>query len=159
MFEMDKELAEWLKANKYGNYKGIEITPQTELVSYTYVFSVIVMSFRHKTRYYFKEAESKKAAFANTLCNLCNLLCGWWGIPWGPIWTVKETACNIGDPHTKSWGLLVEHPDIDVDAILDEYSTKERGASFYIKVVLVILAVLILGPLVILAPLAILGVF
>lgn len=99
---------EWLIKYKYGNYNGFEITPQTELVSYTYVISIIVMSFRHSTRYYFKEAERGKALMAKLLCILCNLTCGWWGIPWGPVWTVKETACNIGDPRTICWGTIAD---------------------------------------------------
>lgn len=36
---MKKELREWLCNNRYGEYKGVKITPETKLVSYTYVMN------------------------------------------------------------------------------------------------------------------------
>ena len=111
MLKMDKEFKDWLNRNSYGNYKGIEITPQTEIVSYTYVISMLVISMRHSTRYYFKEAEKQKAFCAKMLCILCNLIFGWWGIPWGPIWVVKETVCDIGNQYTKYWGEIAGKPE------------------------------------------------
>lgn len=106
MAKMDKEFQDWLNRNQYGNYNGYEITPKTELVSYTYVISIVVMSFRRSTRYYFKEAEKGKAITAKILCILCNLICGWWGIPWGPIWVIKETFCDLANSYTKYWGAI-----------------------------------------------------
>lgn len=113
MLKMDQEFKDWLNRNRYGHYKGIEITPQTELVSYTYVISMLVISLRHSTRYYFKEAEKGKAFCAKILCILCNLLCGWWGLPWGPIWVVKETAYNIGNQYIMRWGEIAGKPGND----------------------------------------------
>ncbi len=37
MFKMDEDFRNWLNQNTYGNYNGMEITPVTEMVSYTYV--------------------------------------------------------------------------------------------------------------------------
>ena len=110
MAKMDKEFSEWLNQNGYGSYKGIEITPSTQLVSYTYVISALVITYRHNTRYYFLEAEREKAAVAKLLCILCNLILGWWGIPWGPIWTIKETVCNLTNHNTRSWGEFAGKP-------------------------------------------------
>lgn len=111
MFQMDKELKDWLNQNTYGTYNGMEITPVTEMVSYTYVISVLVITFRRSTRYYFKEAEAGKAACAKVLCILCNLICGWWGIPWGPIWTIKETFLNLINDNQTYWGQLAGKPN------------------------------------------------
>lgn len=110
MFSMDKEFESWLNRNRYGDYKGIEIKPESEMVAYTYVISIVVMTFRRSTRYYFKEAESGKALAAKILCILCNLLVGWWGIPWGPIWTIKETFCNLTNSNTVFWGKFAGKP-------------------------------------------------
>lgn len=110
MANRNKDFTDWLNKNYYGNYNGIEITPQTELVSYTFVISVVVISFRHSTRYYFKEVEKGKALTAKVLCILCNLIFGWWGIPWGPIWVIKETFCNLVNSNTTKWGRLVGKP-------------------------------------------------
>ncbi|MBQ9983480.1 MAG: hypothetical protein IJP29_02715 [Lachnospiraceae bacterium] len=111
MAKMDPEFKEWLNRNTYGTYQGVEITPDTQLVSYTYVISILVMTFRRSTRYYFKEAEAGKAMVAKILCILCNLICGWWGIPWGPIWTVKETVVNLVNGNKKTWGEIVGKPN------------------------------------------------
>lgn len=110
MAKMDQDFVDWLNTKRYGTYNGVDITPETELVSYTYVISVIVMTFRRSTRYYFKEAESGKALAAKLLCILCNLTLGWWGIPWGPIWVVKETFCNLANSNKKKWGEIAGRP-------------------------------------------------
>lgn len=110
MAKMDEGFRTWLNTNRYGTYQGIEITPDTQLVSYTYVISVIVMTFRRSTRYYFMEAEHGQAVAAKLLCILCNLTLGWWGFPWGPIWTVKETVCNLINHETKTWGEIAGPP-------------------------------------------------
>lgn len=108
MFKMDEDFKDWLNRKHYGNYNGMDIAPETELVAYTYVISVLVITMRHKTRYYFKEAENGKAVAAKILCCLCNLILGWWGIPWGPIWTVSKTFSNLFDSDTVQWGQCVE---------------------------------------------------
>lgn len=100
----EQDFRTWLSENGCGNYQGIAITPESELVSYTYVISVIVITFRRSTPYYFKEAEKGKAMAMKLLCILCNLLLGWWGIPWGPIYVVKETFCNLINKRTAKWG-------------------------------------------------------
>ena len=107
MSEMNQDFRNWLNMNRFGNYRGFEITPSTQLVSYTYVISLLVVTFRRNTRYYFAEAEKKDAILAKVLCILCNLTLGWWGIPWGPIWTIKETISNLGDMKSASWGELL----------------------------------------------------
>ncbi len=110
MDKIDQEFSNWLSYNRYGNYKGMQITPQTELVAYTYVISAFVVTFRHSTRYYFKEVEREKAIAAKILCTLCNLTMGWWGLPWGPIWTIKETVVNLSDGNVKRWGEIAGTP-------------------------------------------------
>lgn len=114
MAKMDQDFLDWLNTKRYGTYDGVDITPQTELVSYTYVISVIVMTFRRSTRYYFKDVEKGKALTAKLLCILCNLTLGWWGIPWGPIWVIKETFCNLANSNTKKWGEIAGRPQEDV---------------------------------------------
>lgn len=106
-----QDFQSWLRQNRYGTYNGVEITPTTQLVSYTYVISAIVITYRKSTRYYFMDVEKKQAATAKLLCTLCNLLFGWWGFPWGPIWTVKETFCNLIDSDTKCWGAIAGSPN------------------------------------------------
>lgn len=108
---MDKEFEDWLNRNRYGSYKGIEIKPETQMVSYTYVISLLVITYRKHTRYYFLEAEREKAAVAQLLCTLCNLILGWWGFPWGPVFTIKETFGNLVKPNIQLWGKFAGKPE------------------------------------------------
>jgi hypothetical protein len=54
---------------------------------------------------------------AKILCILCNLIVAWWGIPWGPIWTIKETFCNLINSNTVMWGKFAGKPVDESDSI------------------------------------------
>lgn len=105
---MNEDFKAWLNQNRYGTYNGVEVTPDTKLVSYTFVISIFIITFRRKTRYYFWEVERGKAIAAKICCILCNLVLGWWGFPWGPIWTIKETFCNLINSDARAWREFVE---------------------------------------------------
>lgn len=78
---MSSNFRYWLFPNYYGIYNGVEVTPKSEVIAYTYVISIGTMSFKRSTPYYKKNIEHNKIATAKILCVLCNLLLGWWGIP------------------------------------------------------------------------------
>ncbi len=64
-------------------------------VVYQYCFSVIVMSFKRSSDIHFVPAgESALRKGAPYLAT--SLLAGWWGIPWGPIWTLATVFKNLG---------------------------------------------------------------
>ena len=62
---------------------------------YPYCISVLVMSFKRHSDIHFVPAGTsqtgKIAAYS-----VLTLLLGWWGIPWGPIWTVSTLVSNLG---------------------------------------------------------------
>ena len=64
-------------------------------VIYQYCFSIIVMTFRRGSDIHFvppgKSAAAKGAQYIAT-----SLVAGWWGIPWGPIWTLTTVFKNLG---------------------------------------------------------------
>ena len=128
MFKMDEDFKDWLNWNHYGTYNGMEIKPETEMVAYTYVISIIVLTFRRSTRYYFKEAEKGKALAAKILCILCNLTVGWWGIPWGPIWTIKETFMNLINDNTVYWARFAGKPEAGSNQVCGERPVKRKEA-------------------------------
>lgn len=72
-----------------------EVSAGAKFVIYSYCVSVIVMSFKQGTDIYFvKHNESR---FAKGLpWFLTSLFLGWWGIPWGFIYTPMCLATNIG---------------------------------------------------------------
>lgn len=64
-------------------------------VIYQYCFSVIVMSFKRGSDIHFVapgESSARKGASFTAI----SLLAGWWGIPWGPIWTLMTVFKNLG---------------------------------------------------------------
>ena len=63
-------------------------------VLFQYCFSVLVLSFKRSSPIFFiKPGESALAKGAPY--SLISLFAGWWGIPWGPIWTLTTLANNI----------------------------------------------------------------
>ncbi|HYG52590.1 MAG TPA: hypothetical protein VD905_16880 [Flavobacteriales bacterium] len=72
-----------------------EINRGGKFVLYTYCISVIVMSFKRPSSIYF--IKSNENAFVKGLpFSLTSLLLGWWGIPWGIIYTFGCLFSNIG---------------------------------------------------------------
>lgn len=83
---------------------GIEGISDTELsqqlaaggkfVVFEYAISILVMSFKRGSDiYYIRPGES---AFTKGLpYTLLTMVTGWWGIPWGPIYTIMAIATNF----------------------------------------------------------------
>jgi hypothetical protein len=63
-------------------------------IIYQYCISVLVLSFKRSSPIFYitpgESAVSKGAPYS-----LISLLAGWWGIPWGPIWTLTTIATNL----------------------------------------------------------------
>lgn len=73
-----------------------------KFVMFTYTISIVVMTFRRpiNTIYYVKSDESTIKYGWSSL--LISLFLGWWGIPFGPIYTIQSiirafTGKNITD--------------------------------------------------------------
>jgi hypothetical protein len=64
-------------------------------VFFQYCFSVLILSFKRSSPIVF--VRPGESAFAKGLpYSLISLVAGWWGIPWGPIWTIWTVAVNLG---------------------------------------------------------------
>ena len=64
-------------------------------VIYQYCISILVMSFKRSSSIHFVPA-GKSVAGQGAQFMLVSLLAGWWGIPWGPIWTLSTVFKNAG---------------------------------------------------------------
>jgi hypothetical protein len=71
-----------------------EIQRGAKLVYYQYAISILVMSFRRASSIYFIPAGENAIAKGLPWTGL-SLLAGWWGIPWGPIWTIQALVTNF----------------------------------------------------------------
>ena len=70
-----------------------EIERGGRFVIFQYCISIVVLSFKRVSDIHFIKAE--ESAFRKGAgYSLISLLCGWWGIPWGPIWTVSTLVTN-----------------------------------------------------------------
>jgi len=87
---------------------GIEgITPQEmafelqrggKFVQYQYCVSVLIMTFKRGTDIYFLRA-GESPAMKGLMWTLLTLVAGWWGIPWGPIYTIQSLYVNLRGGH------------------------------------------------------------
>jgi hypothetical protein len=72
-----------------------EVARGARFVYFPYIISIAVMSFKRGSDIYFirpgQGTFGKAAPFAAV-----SLLLGWWGIPWGIIWTPVALAQTLG---------------------------------------------------------------
>jgi len=70
-----------------------ELSRGAKFVVYEYCISVIVMTFKRSSSIYF--IRGGESAFGKGIgFTLISLFLGWWGIPWGPIYTIGSIATN-----------------------------------------------------------------
>jgi hypothetical protein len=71
-----------------------EVRTGARFVVFQYCISILVMTFKRGSDVYFirpgESTLSKSVPFT-----LCSLFLGWWGIPWGPIWTISTVVRNL----------------------------------------------------------------
>jgi hypothetical protein len=63
-------------------------------VVFQYCISVLVMSFKRSSNIHFIPAGGSAAGKGAPFVAL-SLVAGWWGIPWGPIWTIGTVFKNL----------------------------------------------------------------
>jgi len=73
---------------------NMELQRGGRFVVFQYCVSILIMTFRRGSNIYFiREGESAVAKGMGY--TLLSLLAGWWGIPWGPIYTIGALANNL----------------------------------------------------------------
>jgi hypothetical protein len=71
-----------------------EVARGGKFVIYQYAISVVVMSFKRPSDIYF--VRSTESAVVKSLpYTLLTLVAGWWGIPFGPIFSVMALFNNL----------------------------------------------------------------
>ncbi len=63
-------------------------------VIFQYCVSILVMSFKRNSPIYFIPAQEKTTPRSLRFIGI-SLLVGWWGLPWGPIWTYRTVLKNL----------------------------------------------------------------
>ena len=89
----------WLKKNRTqvlesgATYKNHFITKETQIVRFLFVFSFILFTSRVPSRWYVKGKDNTSLALS--AYTLGSAVAGWWGIPWGPIYTIQALYRNL----------------------------------------------------------------
>ena len=73
---------------------NFEVQRGGRFVIFYYCISVIILTFRRGSPIYFIKA-GESSLSKGLPFTLLSLLLGWWGIPWGPIWTIQSVVVNF----------------------------------------------------------------
>lgn len=71
-----------------------ELQRGAKIVCYQYCVSLLVITFRRSSDAYYIPAGENTVA-RGLPWTLLSLVLGWWGIPWGPIFTVQSLFVNL----------------------------------------------------------------
>jgi hypothetical protein len=71
-----------------------ELQHGAKFVIFQFTISIIVMTFRRSSDIYFIRA-GESGVIKGLPYTLLNTLFGWWGIPWGPIYTIQSLYYNL----------------------------------------------------------------
>lgn len=71
-----------------------ELQQGAKFVIFQYCISIVIMTFKRSSPIYFIRA-GESTIGKSLPFTLISLLLGWWGIPWGPIYTIGAIVNNI----------------------------------------------------------------
>ncbi len=87
------------------SYQGFPVTLETPVRTYQIAVSLVLMSATFPSAYVIDPERSGTTGWFSTLASM---LLGWWGIPLGPIYTVRAVALNLRGGEVVSVGDLLE---------------------------------------------------
>ena len=79
---------------KSGGHLQQEINQGGKFVIYQFCISILVITFKRSSNIYFISHE-QNAVVKGLPYTLLSLILGWWGIPWGPIYTIQSMWVNF----------------------------------------------------------------
>ena len=71
-----------------------EVQRGGRFVMFEYTISLLIVTLQRSSDIYFVPANEKGLSNGLPFVVL-SLTFGWWGLPWGPIKTVRSIACNL----------------------------------------------------------------
>ncbi len=73
---------------------AVELQRGAKFVIFQYCISIVILTFKRPSDIYF--IRSGDSAVAKGLgFSFVSFLLGWWGIPWGPIYTIGSLVTNF----------------------------------------------------------------
>jgi len=77
-----------------GRQLAFELQRGARFVIYQYCISILILTFRRPSNIYFVRVGESTVSRGLSF-SLVSLLLGWWGIPWGPIYTIGSLMTNF----------------------------------------------------------------
>jgi hypothetical protein len=71
-----------------------ELSKGGKFVIYQYAVSLLVVSFKRSSDIYFVTSD-RPFTGPRLGYTLLSLIAGWWGVPWGPIFTIQSLWTNL----------------------------------------------------------------
>jgi hypothetical protein len=72
-----------------------ELEKGAKFIVYEFTFSILIMTFKRPSKVFFIKAGEGRVG-KGMIYTFISLLFGWWGIPWGPIYTIMSMVTNFG---------------------------------------------------------------
>jgi hypothetical protein len=72
-----------------------ELSRGGKFVLFEYCISILILTFKRPSDIYFIRA-GESAVAKSLQFTLLSLVAGWWGFPWGPIYTISSVVTNLG---------------------------------------------------------------
>jgi hypothetical protein len=73
---------------------GFEVQRGGRFVVYYYCVSLLVVTFKRPSPIYFIRS-GESAVWKGLPWTLLTVLLGWWGIPWGPIYSIQSLVVDL----------------------------------------------------------------
>lgn len=71
-----------------------DINAGGKFVIYTYVISILIMTFKRPSDIYYVSSKESALSYGWQYM-LISFILGWWGFPWGPIYTIQSMWYGI----------------------------------------------------------------
>lgn len=109
------------------NIQGLKVAEIKQLVNqgarfviFPYTISLILMTFKRNSSIYFIRPDENSLKYSYGHVGV-NLILGWWGIPWGPIYTIGSAYSHIVGGKDVTQIVLSELIQNDPDADTSTY--------------------------------------
>ena len=87
-------------------YEDTTISLETETTQFQACISALIVTTRNPSRYLI--VGHHRIFVTGLVYSLVTLILGWWGIPWGPVYTIQTLWRNLRGGHRRTVGELVE---------------------------------------------------
>ncbi len=112
-----RKFLRWLESNLpalatgEAEYRGVKISAGSEVITFDLAFSVVVASFKGRSQMFVVGQHCLwpwRIAYT-----LLSFVFGWWGVPWGPIYTVQSLHANLADKNRRRLIDMLDVPGWD----------------------------------------------